>query len=149
MDTKGYIYKRKANYYETDCMGIIHHSNYIRYFEEARIEYMYSIGCDIREMEKLGIIIPNVDAYARYYKTIKFFDDVEIEVRLTEFTGARMKLEYTIRFAETGKLASAGFTTHCFVNEKFKPMSLRRAYPELFNKLKEHIVSSDSLGKAE
>ena len=143
MESKGYIYKRKANYYETDCMGIIHHSNYIRYFEEARTEYMYSIGCDIRDMEKLGVVIPNVDAYARYNKPIKFFDEVEIEVRLTEFTGVRMRLEYIIRFAQTGELASKGFTTHCFVNDKFNPISMRKAYPEIYNKLKELIVASE------
>ena len=40
------IYRRRANYYETDQMGIVHHSNHIRYFEEARLYYMHNIGCD-------------------------------------------------------------------------------------------------------
>ena len=60
-----FIYRRTANYYETDQMGVVHHSNHIRYFEEARIAFMKSIGCDVAQMEKEGIIIPNVDAYAR------------------------------------------------------------------------------------
>ena len=79
------IYIRKANYYETDQMGIVHHSNHIRYFEEARLYFMHSIGCDAAEMEQAGIIIPNVDAYAKYEKPIRFSDEVRITVRLEKF----------------------------------------------------------------
>lgn len=60
------LYKAKVSYYETDCMNIVHHSNYIRYFEDARIQYMHDIGCDVAEMQSKGLYIPNVDAYARY-----------------------------------------------------------------------------------
>ena len=65
-----------ANYYETDQMGVVHHSNHIRYFEEARLDFMRTIGCDAAEMEKDGIIIPNVDAYAKYEKPVRFADRV-------------------------------------------------------------------------
>ena len=41
------LYKAKVSYYETDCMNIVHHSNFIRYFEDARIQYMHDIGCDV------------------------------------------------------------------------------------------------------
>lgn len=58
------LYKSKVSYYETDCMNIVHHSNYIRYFEDARIQYMHDIGCDVAEMQSKGLYIPNVDAYA-------------------------------------------------------------------------------------
>lgn len=132
-------YIRKANYYETDMMGIVHHSNHIRYFEEARIFFMRNIGCDVREMERYGIIIPNVDAYAKYRKPIRFEDEVEIEVRLTKFTGAVMEFQYTARFTGSGETASTGHTQHCFVNSEFKPISLRHKFPEYYAKLKENI----------
>ena len=64
------LYKSKVSYYETDCMNIVHHSNYIRYFEDARIQYMHDIGCDVAEMQSKGLYIPNVDAYARYKKPL-------------------------------------------------------------------------------
>ena len=112
-----YIYTRKANYYETDMMGIVHHSNHIRYFEEARIAFMHSIGCDVMQMERDGIIIPNVDAYARYY--------------IMEYT-------YTAR-NKNGETAAEGHTMHCFVRGDFKPMSLRRAYPDYYRKLAEAV----------
>lgn len=43
---------RRANYYETDQMGIIRYSNYFRYFEEAGIAFLHAIGCDVKDMEK-------------------------------------------------------------------------------------------------
>ena len=129
------IYIRKANYYETDQMGIVHHSNHIRYFEEARLFFMHSICCDAAEMEKAGIIIPNVDAYAKYEKPIRFYDDVKITVRLVKFSGATMRYEYTATL-ENGDIAAVGFTTHCFVGKDFKPMSLKRKFPDYYAKLK-------------
>lgn len=50
-------YEHKTQYYETDQMGIIHHSNYIRWFEEARIEFMNQCGFSYAQMEKDGIIV--------------------------------------------------------------------------------------------
>ncbi len=64
-------YTRQVQYYETDKMKVVHHSNYIRYFEEARSNFMKQIGCDIRNIESNGIVIPNVDAYARYIKPLR------------------------------------------------------------------------------
>ena len=129
-------YLRKIHYYETDQMGIVHHSNYIRYFEETRIDFMSQIGYDISELEKQGVIIPVVDAYARYHKSARFGDDIEINLKLIGFTGARMEFEYTITFAGTDEVATTGHTSHCFVNEERKPISIKRSHPELFEIMK-------------
>ena len=76
------LYKSKVSYYETDCMNIVHHSNYIRYFEDARIQYMHDIGCDVAEMQSKGLYIPNVDAYARYKKPLKFGDEFSVQAHV-------------------------------------------------------------------
>lgn len=49
------IYERRAQYYETDQMGVVHHSNYIRWFEEARVFFMDQMGFGYDEMEKSGV----------------------------------------------------------------------------------------------
>ncbi len=133
-----YIYKRRPNYYETDMMGIVHHSNYIRYFEEARIAYMRSFGCDVLEMEKLGVIIPNVDAYAKYIIPVKFGEDVDIKVGLTTFNGTRMEYTFTV-YRQDGSIAATGHTMHCFVKSDFRPVSLKKALPEHYTKLLEKL----------
>ena len=132
-------YKRRVAYYETDCMRIVHHSNYFRYFEEARINFMHNIGCDVKEMENLGLIIPNVDAYARYKQPIEFSDEIIIEVKFTEFNGSKMNFEYIIKFADTDKVAATGHTTHCFVNREMKPISIKRTFPDIYRKLTENL----------
>ena len=129
-----FIYRRRANYYETDMMGIVHHSNHIRYFEEARIAFMKQADCDVMQMERDGIIIPNVDAYGRYYSPVRFDEVIDIEVVLTYFNGTKMEYTYTAR-KQNGELAASGHTMHCFVRSDFKPISLRKAYPEYYRKL--------------
>ncbi len=140
-----YLYTRTSNYYETDMMGIVHHSNHIRYFEEARIHYMRSFGCDVLEMEKEGIIIPNVDAYARYLIPLRFGEEMKIEVRLGRFTGSRMEYFFTI-YNQEGKVAAEGHTLHCFVNREFRPISLKRAFPEYYARLCEHLEPVEGEG---
>lgn len=57
---KTYTYYRKAQYHETDQMGIIHHSNYVKWMEEARIGYMSRMGFSYKKVEELGVISPVV-----------------------------------------------------------------------------------------
>lgn len=137
---EAFVYRRTANYYETDQMGIVHHSNHIRYFEEARIAFMAGVGCDVKEMEQDGVIIPNVDAYARYLSPIRFEDTVEIVVKLTRFNGAVMEYHYEI-LHQNGVTAATGHTLHCFVGKDFKPLTLKRRFPEYYKLLKHATVS--------
>ena len=129
-------YERQVNYYETDQMGIVHHTNYLRYFEEARMDLMRQMGCDARDMEDKGIIIPNVDAYAKYIHLMRFEDRFTVHVKPAAFTGVRMKFEYEVVNGD-GEICCTGFTTHCFVDGDMRPLMLKRAYPEIFAKLKE------------
>lgn len=127
------LYTRKVNYYETDRMQIVHHTNYIRYFEEARIDFMDRIGCNVRELENLGLIIPNIDAYAKYMYSLKFDDVFTVHTHPVKFTGVKMKFEYGIYLED--KLAAEGFSTHCFVNRSYKPVSIKHSHPDIFNRL--------------
>ncbi|MCD8390272.1 MAG: acyl-CoA thioesterase [Firmicutes bacterium] len=128
-------YTRRVNYYETDRMQIVHHTNYIRYFEEARMDFMKQIGCDVKTMESMGLIIPNVDAYAKYIVSLKFDDVFRVYVKAAKFTGVRMKFEYEIRFGEKNTLSCEGYTTHCFVNRDYKPVSVKHSHPDIYKKL--------------
>ena len=67
-------YEHVVQYYETDRMDCVHHSNYIRWFEEARIDWMRQQGYGCRELEDQGLIIPVVDASAKYLRSVLFDD---------------------------------------------------------------------------
>lgn len=127
-------YTRRANYYETDQMGIVHHTNYLRYFEEARLDFMRQLNCSARDLEEIGIIIPNVDAYAKYLKLLHFEDEFVIVVKPTQFSGVKMKFEYEV--VKDGEVYCTGFTTHCFVSRDMKPIALQRSFPEVYNRVK-------------
>jgi len=123
-------YLRKVHYYETDQMTIVHHSNYIRWFEEARIDFMDQIGCSYRQWEESGLLIPVVDVSCKYVQSVRFDDTVDIHVRLHSFTGVRLSFSYEIYFHNTDILAAAGSSTHCFLNADRKPVSIKRLRPE-------------------
>jgi len=124
---------RKANYYETDQMGIIHHSNYIRWFEEARIDFMEQIGFGYARAVKAGIDLAVLESCCKYKSMVRFSDTVEILASVTDLQHARMTVSYIITDANSGELRSQGYTSHCFYdNRKNKPVSLKKAIPELY-----------------
>lgn len=132
---KHYIHHVK--YYETDKMGVAHHSNYVRWMEEARVDYLEQIGFGYRKLEEDGIISPVIGIECDY-KTPTYFDDnVEIEVAIEEFHGVRLSIRYTMRKLPEGKLVMTGRSRHCFVDVKGRPVILDHSFPEFSKKLKE------------
>lgn len=124
-------YERTANYYETDQMAIIHHSNYIRWFEECRIDYMEKMGFSYRRMEDEGIMIPVLEVGCTYKSMVHFGDTVIIKPRITEYTGTRMTVSYEIFDKATGELRTTGFSKHCFMSRGgTRPGSLKKLLPE-------------------
>ena len=73
-------YIHKVNYYETDKMGITHHSNYIRWMEEARIDFLEQIGLGYKKLEEDGIISPVIHVECDYKLPTTFDDKIEIDV---------------------------------------------------------------------
>ena len=96
------IYEHKAQYYETDQMGIIHHANYLHWFEEARIDMMEQMGMGYDIMEKQGIISPVLSVHCDYKSMARFGETVQVLVQMKEYNGIRMTLEYTVLDKETG-----------------------------------------------
>ena len=93
-------YEHHAQYYETDQMGIVHHSNYIRWFEEARIDWMRHCGISYREMEKQGIIVPVLEVEATYRQMVHFDDLVDIKVTAAKYNGIVLEFCYEILSSE-------------------------------------------------
>lgn len=127
-------YEHRARYYETDQMGIIHHSNYIKWMEEARMDMMDQIGLDYKQMESMEIISPVLSVSVNYHSMVHFDDVVVIETKLVKYNGVKMEVEYRMTDKETGELRTTATSSHCFLNRAGKPISLKRSYPELDTK---------------
>lgn len=119
-------YEHQTQYYETDQMKIIHHSNYIRWFEEARINFMDQMGISYAKMEEMGIAIPVLSVAAEYKAMVKFGDTVAIMTTVESYNGVKMALAYTVTDSQTGELRTTGTSLHCFINENGRPVSLKR-----------------------
>jgi acyl-CoA thioester hydrolase len=135
------IFERRINYYETDTMGIVHHSNYIRFMEEARIAFLDSIGLPYKKIEDSKIMIPVLGVNCEYKIPAKFDDIILIELHITEYTSVKMTLNYKITNKENGKLLVSGETKHCFTDITLKPISLKKLQPEM-HKLFDKAITS-------
>lgn len=128
------LYRHKVHYYETDKMGIVHHSNYIRWMEEARIDFLNQTEWSFKKLEDMGIVSP-VTAVECRYKVSAFFDEtILISVWIEEFRGVRLKLGYSMK-KEDGRLACEGYSEHCFMTAEGRLISMKREYPDLYHML--------------
>lgn len=124
-------YVRRVQYHETDKMGITHHSNYIKWMEEARIDYLDQIGYGYARMEREGIASPVMGVECRYKRPTTFDDRVSISVTVEEFRGVRLVIGYTMTHLATGETVLTGRTQHCFTDHAGRPIILKKKYPEL------------------
>ena len=124
-----YTYIHKVKYYETDKMGITHHSNYIRFMEEARIEWMEKIGFSYKKCEEIGLISPVLSVKCDYKKNSTFDDIINIEVKLKEYNGLKLKFEYVMK--KDSEIIATGETEHCFINKNGIPIRIKKDYSEL------------------
>ena len=132
---KPWTYSRRVRYYETDRMGVVHHSNYLRLLEDARMDWIGDNVMPYREMEALGIVIPCVSAQGNFKAFLRFDDPCSVSLRLVEFTGVRIRFCYEVRNEDTDQLCYDGVTEHYFSRDgDYHPISLKKQYPELYRR---------------
>lgn len=125
-------YRHKVQYYETDGMRVVHHSNYIRFMEEARIDLLEQMGFSYSRLEAMGFGIPVLSVHCDYKQMSRFGETLVIGVEVTELSPTRMTVCYEIRDDATGSLRATGETRHCFLSSAGRPISLKREAPEAF-----------------
>lgn len=132
-------YTRKVHYHETDKMGIAHHSNFIKWMEEARVDFLNQIGYGYAKLEEDGIISPVLSVECEYKKPLRFGDEFEVLPEILEFKGIRLVIGY--KFTSKGETVAAGKTSHCFLTPEGRPIALKRQFPEFDAVLKSLILS--------
>ena len=118
-------YRHKVQYYETDGMRVVHHSNYIRFMEEARTDLLEQMGFSYSRLEAMGFGIPVLSVHCDYKQMSRFGETLVIGP-------TRMTVCYEIRDDATGSLRATGETKHCFLSSAGRPISLKREAPEAF-----------------
>ena len=112
-------------------MQVVHHSQYVNYFELGRTEMMRESGLDYADMERRGALLAVVEVGLRYVKPARFGDELVIETRLTEVERVRVRFEYAVlRAGSTGgadakaELLCRGHTLLACVDRELTPRRL-------------------------
>lgn len=137
-------YKRKAYYHETDQMGIIHHANYLKWMEEARVDFMDQMGFSYFKMEELGVISPVLGINVEYKSSVRFDDNIVIYVKILEYNGVRMTIGYEIYNSDSTILYAKAESKHCFMKDN-KIVSLKKALPEFHQRFEDMRCTDSSI----
>lgn len=86
----------RVRFCDTDMMGVVHHSNYIKYFELARIEYLRRRGLNYVTWVNMGLHLPVISVESRYKKPAYLDDLLTVESRLTTLTRVRVGFDYRV-----------------------------------------------------
>lgn len=100
-------------------MGIVHHSNYIIYYEAARVAALRAWGMPYDEMEKKGIISPILEVGSKYIQPAYFDEEITVRVIIEEMPMVRLKVRYEL-YNESGTLINTGHTWLGFLNGETK-----------------------------
>lgn len=111
-------------------MGITHHSNYVRWMEEARFDFMTSAGYGMKRLEADGITSPVVSVECRYISPSTFDDKIRIDTAVERYNGVKLEMSYKMTNAETGKLVMTAKSSHCFIDRDGTPIAVRKRVPE-------------------
>jgi len=119
--------KLRVRFCETDLMGIVHHSNYLAYYEAGRVEWLRRSGVTYVDWAARGVHLPVVEASVRYRAPAKFDDVLDIETRLVTLRNVSLRFDYAMwRGGRGGALLSEGFTRlacvdHAHALQRFPP----------------------------
>lgn len=127
---KPYIHKVK--YYECDPMGITHHSNYVRFMEEARVNLLDQLGYGFEKLEAEGVVSPVLNINVNYMKSSKFQDEIAITVRFEKTSALKFTFRYEMKIGNTTICTAQ--SVHCFM-ENGHPVAAESRFPDLFNSL--------------
>ncbi len=135
----------RVRYVDTDQMRFVHHGKYFEYFEQGRSDLMRAIGLPYSEVEKQGILLPVIEAFAKFRQSAKYDDVINVETTVSEMPVARVRIEYKVYLEGGQEPLVEGYTVHSFVNADTgrptrAPSMFLHALEEAFEKSKELYV---------
>jgi acyl-CoA thioester hydrolase len=117
-----YLYKRRIQFYETDLMGIVHHANYVRLFEEARVDWALAKGLIEPDKPETASAFAVLEVQVWHLKTLKFGEDISIRLQVKR-SGVKVIFEYHMENSQ-GVLVAKARTQHVNLNSELKPRRL-------------------------
>jgi len=126
--------KVRVIYADTDAMGIVYHTNYIRWFEMGRNEIMRQLGVSYSELEKLGLNLPLTKVSCHYLAPAKYDDLITIETKFDYIKRASIRFNSKIWDENQEKILVEGYTIHACTNNEGKIRRIPKLLLELTEK---------------
>jgi acyl-CoA thioester hydrolase len=112
--------KIRAIYADTDAMGIVYHTNYIRWFEIGRTELFRDMGILYADVGAAGFNLPLTQVYCHYHLAARYDEMVLVETKIAYLKKASMKFSYTIWSENRKNLLTEGYTVHACTDQSGK-----------------------------
>ena len=110
----------RVRFVETDMMGVVHHANYLRWFEMGRVAYLRAAGVELLDLMAHGVIFPITEVHVKYKNSCTFDDEFEVQTIMTEFSRAKMDFAYKVIRLADGVVLVEGRTRNLFTNQQGK-----------------------------
>ncbi|NEW07762.1 acyl-CoA thioesterase [Paenibacillus sp. SYP-B3998] len=146
----------RVRFEETDQMGVVYHANYLTWFEIGRTEFIRELGFSYRSIEENGLLLPVVEAEAKFRRPARYDDLICVYTRVTNASSVRIDFTYEVRrvtedhlvtssasfqketdLEPKGELLVTGTTRHVWVNPSWKPARIDKEAPQLWQLLKQ------------
>lgn len=125
--TDGLVWHRSQNrtlYADTDRSEVVYHANYLRYFEYGRASLMRDLDYPYIDIEANGYVYPVIELGIKYHSPLYYDDPMWVNTRPGDMARVRLKFDYIITHAETGRIVCVGFTEHCAINSSGRPVAI-------------------------
>ena len=126
------VYQRRVAYHETDAMGVMHHSNHVKYFEEARVAWLRERGWAAWHTPQVNLTFAVAGLEIRYRKPLRFDEEIQVWVRARR-EGLKVVFEYALLRSESGELLADGRTIIVPVDGALKPIRLPTPFDDIFS----------------
>lgn len=130
----------RVRYQETDQMGVVYHANYLTWFEVGRTEFIRHAGYPYSSFEERGILLPVLRANLHYKTPARYDDEVIVRTMVKNFSGVRITFGYEIVHKQSEGILVTGETEHVWVNKQFRPINLKKVWPEVANLIESFVV---------
>lgn len=114
-----YHVELRAAYADTDQMGFVHHSNYVKYLEHARWEAFRQMGIAYKDVEDRGILMPVIEMKLEFIKPVYYDDLLKIELSFHMERPTKLRVDYCI-FNQADELIHTANTTLAFIKKDSK-----------------------------
>lgn len=123
-----------VRYAETDAMAVVHHANYLVYFEEGRSHYMRTLGCDYAVFEREGFQLPVTEVNIRYAGSLRYGQRVRIKTWVEENLSRRLTFSYEVYASDSDQCLVKGSTRHIWTNGDGRVIRQPQRWEELYGR---------------